>query len=71
MKVIIGGDFCPENRAKKILANGDQVFLDDNKRIWDLADFRIVNLEGSITNSNSKLENRRKILLSYIRNDEN
>ena len=51
---------------KKILANGDQVFLDDNKRIWDLADFRIVNLEGSITNSNSKLENRRKILLSYI-----
>lgn len=56
---------------KKILANGDQVFLDDNKRIWDLADFRIVNLEGSITNSNSKLENRRKILLSYIRNDEN
>ncbi len=71
MNVIIGGDFCPENRVKKLLANGDQVFLDDNKKIWDLADFRILNLEGSINNSNSKLKNRRKILLSYIRNDEN
>lgn len=56
MKIMISGDFCPENRAAELLSNGNQIFSDDYKKIWDSSDFRIVNLEGPITNSNSKIE---------------
>lgn len=53
---MISGDFCPENRAAELLSNGNQIFSDDYKKIWSSSDFRIANLEGPITNSNSKIE---------------
>ncbi|AKX52911.1 CapA family protein [Thiopseudomonas alkaliphila] len=56
MRVLIGGDFCPENRAEKLLSNGGQVFSIDYLRVWKSSDFRIVNLEGPITSSDSKID---------------
>lgn len=54
MKILIGGDFCPENRAEKLLGDGEDIFSVEYKRIWNSTDFRILNLEGAITSSNSK-----------------
>lgn len=55
MRILIGGDFCPENRAETLLSNGDHIFSAEYRKIWESTDFRIVNLEGAITSSNSKI----------------
>lgn len=56
MKILIGGDFCPENRAEILLSKGEQIFSIKYRSIWDSADFRIVNLEGPITGSGLKID---------------
>lgn len=56
MRILIGGDFCPENRAEKLLSNGGQIFSAEYFKTWMACDFRIVNLEGPITSSTSKID---------------
>lgn len=56
MKIIIGGDFCPESRAEKLLLNKTDIFQPEYRDIWEKHDFRVLNLEGPITSSNSKIK---------------
>ena len=55
MKLIIGGDFCPENRAEDRLIAEDEIFEKGYRELWDAVDFRILNLEGPITHSTQRI----------------
>ena len=55
MKVVIGGDFCPINRAEKILSDGKTVFSNELQSYWNSFDFRIANLECPITDKENKI----------------
>lgn len=54
MKILIGGDFCPENRAEQQLIQGNNLLEDKYGEIWYGVDYRILNLEGPITDSGNK-----------------
>ena len=56
MKLIIGGDFCPENRAEDRLIAEDEIFDKGYRELWDAVDFRILNLEGPITHSTQRIK---------------
>lgn len=55
MRILIGGDFCPENRAEELLIKGFDILSGGYREIWNSVDFRIANLEGPITNTNEKI----------------
>lgn len=55
MRMLIGGDFCPENRAEQLLRNGQSIFSQEFQELWDSTDFRILNLEGPITDNLNKI----------------
>lgn len=55
MKIFVGGDFCPENNAESKLINGDNILHEDFQVVWNDCDFRILNLEGPITDSKTKI----------------
>lgn len=56
MKVLIAGDFCPINRAEKILSSGQSLFSDSLLQYWNSADFRIANLEAPICTVDTKIK---------------
>src|SRR5690606_7861419 len=55
MELLIGGDFCPENRAEKQLIAGHGILDDEYRDVWSSVDYRILNLEGPITRSSKKI----------------
>src|SRR5690554_4891703 len=55
MKILIGGDFCPENRAEQQLIDGENLLDETYEGIWSKADYRMLNLEGPITNTEEKI----------------
>jgi poly-gamma-glutamate capsule biosynthesis protein CapA/YwtB (metallophosphatase superfamily) len=56
MKLHIAGDFCPINRAEKLMAGGSSIFSPDFHRFWKEADFRIGNLECPITDATTPIK---------------
>lgn len=48
MKILIAGDYCPQERIKDKLENSDFSFLDDIRNLTVNQDFSIVNLECPI-----------------------
>ena len=55
MKILIGGDFCPEYRAEIELTKGNDLFEEKYRSVWNKADYRVLNLEGPITQSENKI----------------
>ncbi len=55
MKVIIAGDFCPVNRAEKLLSDGVSIMSAGLQEYWNSADFRIANLECPVTDHQKKI----------------
>lgn len=55
MKILIGGDFCPENRAEQQLIKGENLLDEAYENIWSKPDYRVLNLEGPITNTDEKI----------------
>lgn len=55
MKIIIAGDFCPQNRVAELIEKEDfQTLFGNTKDILSKADYRIVNFECPVINGREK-----------------
>lgn len=55
MNVLLGGDFCPINRAEKLLVEGHSVFGRNLQEQINATDYFIANLECPVTKVNKKI----------------
>ena len=54
MKILVAGDFCPQNRVAELVENGDYSFLDDVKETIKRVDYSVVNFECPVTYGDEK-----------------
>lgn len=55
-KIFIGGDFYASNRVSNLISSGrGESIFEDFKEIFDNCDYKIINLEAPVTNSNRPL----------------
>ena len=55
MKILIAGDFVPQNRVANQISNGDYSCLNEVKPIIQSVDYAIVNFESPVVEHNAKL----------------